>query len=328
MKHAKKITALLMALCLSLSLNLTALAAGGFGGLNYSDDPSVAILKVYKLEGAGTSPAETFTLQQIGAGVVRDGEAEAAPALGSITGAAFAEGAATAKGAEADIIVELPVYERVGVYEYTLREVAGSTAGVRYYGSDIKLVVTVINDEESGKLRIAAVHTESNGAEKSDSFPNTYAAGTLHITKAVTGNLGDKSRYFQFTVTLTGEEGKTYAESFAVSGGSYADNPTAIRLGEATSVYLKDGETLSIANLPYGVSYTVEEDTPEDYSVTMEGNQGSVNAAAVTAAFTNNKGGTPDTGISLDSLPYVAMLVLAAVGSVVLFVKKRSVKER
>ena len=65
MKHAKKITALLMALCLSLSLNLTALAAGGFGGLNYSDDPSVAILKVYKLEGAGTSPAETFTLRTL-----------------------------------------------------------------------------------------------------------------------------------------------------------------------------------------------------------------------------------------------------------------------
>ena len=327
MKHAKKITALLMALCLSLAMSLTAWAAGGFGGLNYSDDPSVAILKVYKLEGEGTSPAETFTLQQIGAGVVRDGEAASAPALGTITGAAFAEGAATAKGAEADIIVELPVYERVGVYEYTLREVAGTTAGVRYYGNDIRLIVTVINDEKSGKLRIAAVHTESVGAEKSDSFPNTYAAGTLHITKTVTGNLGDKSRYFAFTVTLTGQAGKTYAESFAVSGGSHEENPTAVKLGEATTVYLKYGETLSIANLPYGVSYTVEEATPEDYSVTMDGNRGTVDAASVTAAFTNNKGGTPDTGISLDSLPYVAMLTLAAVGAVVMLLKKRFAKE-
>ena len=39
-------------------------------------------------------------------------------------------------------------------------------------------------------------------------------------------------------------------------------------------------------------------------------------------AITNNKGGTPDTGITLDSLPFVLILAVCA-GAVVLFVIKR-----
>ena len=318
MKHMKKVFALLLALGMVLALSVTAFA--DFGGLHYTDDTSVVITKLYRLEGEGQSPAETFTLQQIGSGVVKDGEAASAPALGAITGAAFPKGAATAAGAEGDIVVELPNYDRVGVYEYTLREVAGTTAGVSYYGNDIKLVVTVINDD-AGKLRIAAVHTENAGGEKSDIFPNTYAAGTLHLAKTVTGNLGDTTRYFKFTLSLTGESGKTYAESYAVSGGSYEGNPTSIKIGETAVFYLKHDETLSIANLPYGVSYTVEEDTPADYTVTMRDNSGTMNAASVTAAFTNNKGGNPDTGIRLDSLPYIALLAL--VGAGIVLTKKR-----
>ena len=329
MKQVKKFFALMLALGLMLSVSIAAFAEPGeLGGLHYADDPFVVVTKVYRLEGNGTSPAETFTLRQVGPGVVKDGEAAAAPELGTITGAAFEEGAATENGAEGQIIVNLPVYEKVGVYEYTLRETAGTTAGVTYYGNDIRLVVTVINDEATGKLRIAAVHTESIGGEKNDSFPNTYAAGTLNITKTVTGNLGDKTRYFRFTVTLTGQPEQTYGETYAVTGGSHKENPTHITIGEAATFYLKHDETLSIENLPYGVQYTVTEDTPEDYTVTAEGDTGTVQAAAVTAAFTNNKGGTPDTGIALDSLPYIVMLALAAAGFVIVSVKKRSAKKR
>lgn len=328
MKLFRKFAALILSLCLALAMSSIAFAEEGeFGGLHYSDDTSVVITKVFRLESSGSSTAETFTLRQIGDGVVKDGEAAYAPALGTITGAAFAEGAATADGAEGQIIVNLPSYERVGIYEYTLREVPGTTAGVTYYGNDIKLVVTVINDESIGRLRVAAVHTESTGEEKSDRFPNIYSAGTLNITKTVTGNLGDKTRYFKFTVTLNGEDGKTYAESYAVTGGSYEGNPVSIMIGESSTFYLKHDETLSIANLPYGVSYTVEEDTPDDYTVSKTNESGVIQTASVTAAFTNTKGGTPDTGITLDSLPYVAILALTVIVSLVFFVKRRSGKD-
>ena len=325
MNMMKKITAAALALCLLLCCGIAAYAEDtGLGAPRFTDESAVAVTKVYRLVGDGSSPAETFTLRQVGDGIVRDGEAAAAPALGSITGAAFAEGAATENGAEGEIVIALPVYDKVGVYEYTLAEEAGANAGVTYYGGSIRLVVTVINDDAAGRLRIAAVHTENADGLKSDRFTNTYSAGALQITKAVTGNLGDREKYFPFTVTLTGERGVNYAETYAVIGGSCEDNPTAVRIGEAVTVYLKADDTLTIPNLPYGVAYTVEEDTPSDYTVTCTGDAGVIAAALQTAAFTNSKGGEPDTGISLDSLPYVPGLALAGVGAVALLCRRRA----
>lgn len=305
MKKTKKLLACLIAAATMFGMGTTAFAAE-----TATDQKTVTVEKVYKLTNDGTtSPAETFTLQQVGAGKVTDGDATEAPALGTITGAEFAKGAATVNGATGNITVALPEYDRVGVYEYTLKEVAGTTAGVTYYGNDIKLVVTVVQGE-SGKLRIAAVHTESTG-EKSDSFDNTYSAGTLNISKTVTGNLGDQSKYFDFKVTLTGETGKTYGESYAVSGGSNAGNPTTIKIGEETTFKLKHGETISIANLPYGVTYKVEETPVADYKTDKTGDTGSVREATQTAAFTNTKNGDVDTGVNLTTLPYI--LVFAGV---------------
>lgn len=313
----KKFIAILLALML-LGLSAASLAEGN------TDMTSVTVTKVYKLVGAGSSPAETFTLEQVGAGRVTSGEATEVPDLGAITGATFNEGAASADGAEANITITLPTYDKVGVYEYTLQEVAGTTAGVTYYGGDIRLVVTVINDEKTGNLRVAAVHTESVGGEKSDTFANTYSAGTLNVTKTVTGNLGDKSQYFEFKVTLTGEDGKNYANSYTVSGGSREGNPSSIKIGEVTTFYLKHGETLSIANLPYGVSYTVTETAAEGYTTDKVGDSGSINAPAQTAAFTNDRTTTVDTGITTDSLPYVLLLGIVVLAGAVLFVKRRA----
>ena len=315
----KKLFAVLLALLLALSM-VSALAEET---PTYEDVSSVTVTKVYKLVGSGSSPAETFTLRQVGSKVL-EGDAESAPALGTITGAEFAAGAATAEGAKASITINLPTYDRVGVYEYTLQEVAGNNAGVTYYGETIKLVVTVINGTDN-KIRIAAVHTESAG-EKSDSFTNTYSAGSLSVSKTVTGNLGDKNKYFEFKVTLTGEEDKTYAESFAVTGGSSEQNPETIALGgEGTTFYLKDGETITIANLPYGVEYAVTETPVKGYTTTKTGDTGTINAATQTAAFENNNdNGSIDTGITTDSMPYIVLMGIVVLAGVAMIAKRRA----
>ena len=90
-------------------------------------------------------------------------------------------------------LLRCPNIPSAGVYEYTLQEVAGTTAGVAYYGKTIKLVVTVVNGTD-GNIRVAAVHTESEDDVKSDKFENTYSAGTVTVKKTVTGNLGDRKR--------------------------------------------------------------------------------------------------------------------------------------
>lgn len=329
----KKILAILMALVLMLSMSAVAFAdeiEDGEGSTDntgsttttYVDASSVTITKVYKLANANTtSPAETFTVTQTGSKVV-DGEATSAPALGTITGAEFSAGGATTNGAEANITITLPTYEKVGIYEYTLKETAGSTAGVTYFSNDIKLIVTVI--EQDGKVRVATVHTETDGdVGKSDRIENTYTAGSLSVSKTVTGNLGDQEKYFEFKVTLTGENGKTYAESYTVSGGSDNTNPTTIKIGEVTTFRLKHDDTITIANLPYGVTYKVEETSAEGYTTTKTGDAGTIDSASQTASFTNDKTSRVDTGISMDSIPYIVLLAVAAFGIVALMMKKR-----
>lgn len=312
----KKFVAILLTLMLVLGVS-AAFAE------DYRAVPTVTVTKVYKLVNAGSSPKETFTLEQIGK-VVKDGEATEVPDLGAITGAKFAAGGATATGTEKNITITLPTYDKVGVYEYTLKEVAGTTAGVAYYGDSIKLVVTVLNGAD-GKVRVAGVHTEKGeSSEKSDKFENTYSAGTLKVTKIVTGNLGDKTKFFEFKVTLTGVEGKTYADSYAVTVGSHGQNPATIKIGEETTFYLKDGDTISIANLPYGVTYAVTEIAVEGYTTTKTGDTGIIGLAEQIASFKNEKNGEIDTGVTTESLPYVLLMGFVALAGAALLLKRRA----
>ncbi len=322
MKITKKLIASILAMAMLLCMNVSVFAEQTN---SYTDQETVTIKKKYTLINDGTtSPEETFTLIQVGNGVVANGEAGSAPALGTITGATYDAGAATVNGTIAAITIQLPTYTNVGVYEYTLKEVAGTTAGVSYFSGNIKLVVTVINGD-NGNLRVAGVHTETKGEAKSDIITNTYSAGTLNVSKTVDGILGDKTKYFKFNVTLTGENGKTYASSYNVDGGSNENNPETIKIGEETTFYLKNGDTISIDNLPYGVTYTVTENDYAEagYTTTTTGDTGTIDKPSQTAAFTNTKGGTVDTGIYLNNLPYLGALAIVLVAAVVLIRRRR-----
>lgn len=332
----KKLISVFLVLMLVMSLGLSAFADDTF-----TDMPTVTVKKSYKLVGAGSSPAETFTMVEDAAKrrVVDGDTTYTVPALGEITGAAYtATDGATAEGNVKDIIINLPTYDKVGVYEYQVKEVipTAPNAGVTYYSDPIVIRVTVI--EQSGKIRVGAVHVENpvspsyeEGSTKTDTFTNTYSAGSLSVSKTVTGNLGDKNKYFKVTVTLTGETGKTYPASFAVSGGSYTSNPTTAVLG-ANVFYLKDGETISIANLPYGVTYTVVEDnyTGEGYDAaeyTFSDSNKKIDSAEDTVGITNNKDIEVDTGLFLDSLPYVLTLGIVAAALVIYVSRKRLSRE-
>lgn len=327
----KKILAMLLAVMMLLSVASVAMA----DEIN-TDQQTVTIKKVYKLANAGTtSPAETFTLTQVGKGTVTDGEATSAPDLGTITGATFAEGAATVNGATGDITVTLPEYTHVGVYEYTLKETAATTAGVTYYGDNIKLKVTVINDTE-GNLRIAAVHAESannaleEGKTKKDNFPNTYSAGKLNVTKTVDGNLGDKDKKFDFSVKFTKPADKTVMSTITatVAGQNVTFTPVWNEAGEYTFTFqLAHDQTATFDNLPYGVNYTVTETAANGYTTTKTGDTGTINAAEQTAAFTNTKTGTIDMGVMLDSMPYVLVLAVVGAAVIALIAKKRRVED-
>lgn len=326
----KKLFAMLLALVMCLALCVPAFAEET---TTPTDQETVTIKKLYKLEGAGTSPEETFTLEVVSSSVT-NGEAASAPDLSTIIGATFAKGAATAAGANGTISIALPTYTQVGVYEYILKETAGTTAGVTYRPETetIKLVVTVINDGD-GKLRIATVHTETaEGADKSDTFENKYSAGTLEVSKTVTGNMGDKDKKFKFTVVFEKPAGEVKSEITAdVNGTALSDfNVEWGTDGKYTYEFeLSHDQTAKFVNLPYGVKYTVTEDsyTDDGYTTTRVGDDGIINAGNQTVAFTNHKQVGVDMGVNLDSLPYVLALVIVAGGAAVMFARKRRVED-
>ena len=334
MKQNKAEKLLAGVLSISLAMGVSVMPAFAASGETYADMDSVVIKKNYELANEGTfSPAETFSFD-IEADNVTDASDDITPEnmpMPTIGTVSYLRGEAGSTTKTKEIKIDLPEYDSVGVYTYIIHEVAGNSAGVTYYGDAILLRVTVI--EQDGKLRIAAVHTEdpeSTGEGKKDDFDNFYSAGELEVHKDVEGIMGNKDKYFEFTVQLTGEEGKTYQDSYAITGGSYDANPASIKIkpGETTEAtfYLKDGDTIHIENLPYGVEYQVSETPVADYVTTETGTEGEVDEAVEQANFTNTKGGTVDAGVALESAPYLFTLTGAAGVGLLLTLRRRHQK--
>lgn len=319
MKKTKKLLACLIAAATMFTMGSTAFAETDTTPTTYEDQSEVTIKKQYDLVGQGTSPEEDFKFTvaktNVSDSAITDPNDMPDISMGDIH---FNKGDAGVKGNNTATI-NLPTYDTVGVYTYTITEKAGNTAGVTYDSTPVVLKVTVVDDNGTLKRIVSLRKGDKKLDEMDNEFTNTYSAGKLDITKTVKGNLGDKNKYFAFDVTLTGQAGKKTAESFTVGKTSYADNPTIIKLGERTTFYLKHNETFDIENLPYELTYKVEEHdyTSEEYKTTVNNNEGrtlenqNVNSATQTAAFTNTKTGDIDTGINLTTLPYI--LVFAGV---------------
>lgn len=340
----KKIFSLMLAAVLALGLTAMAWAVaeepGASGGTTYTDDDRITIEKCYRLVNDGTvSPAETFHFSLTTLGVTDSTETLATmprftDANGDlITGfdISFAEGEATAAGVVKSYTLMLPAYDTVGIYTYEIAEVVDDdahTAGVTYNTQKLLLKVTVIQTED-GRIRVAAVHLGDEDGDKVGQVVNTYAAGTLDVTKTVAGLMGDQNKPFHFTATLTRPAGLVMDSTIGltVAGVAQAFTPVWDNNGRCTvSFDLKHGQTASLTNLPYGMSYTVAEDdyTGSGYTTTQTGDSGAISAGSVTAAFTNTKGGNVDTGVLLDSAPYALLLVMALSGGAVLLLRRRA----
>lgn len=329
----KKILSLALALVLVLSMGTVAFAAAG-EETTHNDMSTVTLTKEYKLTNAGTtSPAETFDFSALTCTNVTDAAAGVtttnAP-VPTIADVSYNAGQAGGENARKNITITLPTYTSVGIYTYTFTETDGGTAGVTYRSDAITLVVTVI--EQNGKVRVAAVHTENEG-KKSGEFNNVYSAGSLSVKKIVTGIMGDQQKEFTVKVTFTAPEGDTVREAI-----TYVDGTETKTIGggwtdsKEVEITLKHNETVTFANIPYGVTYTVVENdyTAGGYdaaSYNFGDNNKKIDSASENVTITNNKGGVVDTGINMDSMPYILMLAVVFMGLFVFFSKKRMMRE-
>lgn len=320
----KKLLIVLLTIAMVLGMSGAVFATENGNGDQTTDWTKVTINKNITLTNTGTvNPAETFNFT-IGAGSgVRDGVDIEAPDFtpntftinvdkGEVTGTAD---------------INLPTFTGVGVYTYPITEATGNTAGMTYDNVAKSLVVTVINNP-NGEGFIRLVTIAGQDGEKVDSFENTFSAGDLVISKEVTGNMGDKERYFKVTVTFAGNNVR---DAISVEGGSNSSNPATVSVGTPADFLIKHDETIIFSNIPYGVTYeVVEEDYTDDGYDTAtyvasdkEGETSKIDSGEETVVITNNKGIVPEVGVNLDNLPYVLTLVMALGGLVVFVLRKR-----
>lgn len=154
---------------------------------------------------------------------------------------------------------------------------------------------------------------------------NTYTDKPLttevNVTKIITGNMGDVNKSFTISVTFDQEIGADNAYTLS------ADKKIAtFTLGNNGSVTIKDVpigakiKNISESNAE-GYQALINE---EEVSVFLNSNQVEVGEDGLSFTIENKKEVIIDTGIFLDSLPYVLILAVVAVGAVVFLRKRRA----
>lgn len=337
-KFVKRGCTVLLALTLALGMSVSAFAAG---------EPTVK--KDYQLTNAGTtSPEETFqfTVEKVGVtdGTKADGSpltTDDMPAL-TIDPAHYAGGGAGSENEVKNLTISHTApFPNVGVYTYTVKETKGNTAGVTYYEKTMKLVVTVTHGKGDKLVETYAFYPDASNPTsetKGDAIVNTYSAGSLHVGKHVSGNLGNKAQKFNIDVTFTAPDNQTVRSTI-----TYGDeeNPNTITPADfenekhavTVTISLADDQAIVFNNVPYGVTYKVQEKKYEGYTTTYSENsetpkgadyvQGTINKEHTVADILNTKEGTVDTGVILHSAPYILLLVGVGAAAVAFLILKK-----
>lgn len=348
----KKLFAGIVAVAMMATMSFPAFAARPTP--NVGANGLVTITKNYKVVGSEEkkAPAETFTFTVTpGAKVngaektVEKSEATTIPAMAAnsnektvaFTTALTADGTGTFTVDVANLNIKKP-----GIYYYTVTETASNTAGVDYAANPMIMVITAgyADDGEDSTLSYwVGLHDSTNYNDKNSKFENTYTAGSLNVTKKVTGSLGDKDKKFNVDVTFTAPAGKTVKSTITyVNNGEKSIAPDAWKLNTTTNQYeakvtveLAHKGSVQFNNIPKDVTYIVAEQdySGEEYTATYEGDKsGTIANDVKSTTITNNKGDDNiDTGVILDNAPYILMLAVVAGGAMTLVIKKRREEE-
>lgn len=157
------------------------------------------------------------------------------------------------------------------------------------------------------------------------------ASANLTVTKTVTGKLGDTNKAFTFQIL------DASGNPVTLTTGNYEfSNTNGALLNDGTDgkFTLKDGASITFKNLPSGQYKIVEDDyTGEKYETSYVVDSGTpenrreasvtIGTDAKTLAFTNHCKLIPDTGVLLDTLPYIVILAVVAGGVALLMLRKR-----
>lgn len=313
----------------------------------------VTITKNYKVVGSEEkkAPAETFNFTVTpGATVngaektVEKSEATTIPAMAANSDEKTVAFIALTEDRTGTFTVDVANLNitKPGIYYYTVTETPSNTAGVDYAADPMIMVITAgyADDGEDSTLSYwVGLHDSKEFNNKNKPFENTYTAGSLKVTKKVTGSLGNKDKKFNIDVTFTAPAGKTVKSTITyVNNGEKSIAPAAWTLNTTTNQYeatvtveLAHKGFVQFNNIPKDVTYIVEEQdySREEYTATYEDSKsGTIANDVKSTTITNQRGDdTIDTGVILDNAPYMLMLAVVAAGAMTLVIKKRREEE-
>lgn len=158
--------------------------------------------------------------------------------------------------------------------------------------------------------------TIAKDTTKTASFTNSYTPSdrNLTINKTVSGNMGEKDRAFTFTLKLSKDQ-TAYTETIK---DSQDNSYTAVN--GVYSFELKHGESVTFI-IPYGCEYEIEENTPEDYTMTAtEGSLSGTITEDTEVTVNNDRTIASPTGIFRNIFPFIMMVVVAVDAAIVFFV--------
>ncbi|HES5145207.1 TPA: pilus ancillary protein 1 [Streptococcus pyogenes] len=160
--------------------------------------------------------------------------------------------------------------------------------------------------------------------KKQEVIPVTHS---LTVKKTVVGELGDKTKGFQFELELKDKTGQPIVNTLKTS------NQDLVAKDGKYSFNLKHGDTIRIEGLPTGYSYTLKETEAKDYIVTVdnkvsqEAQSASENVTAdKEVTFENRKDLVPPTGLTTDGAIYLWLLLLVPFGLLVWFFGRKGLK--
>lgn len=152
----------------------------------------------------------------------------------------------------------------------------------------------------------------------------------LKVSKTVTGNMGDKSKDFKFSMVLTAPTNQKTppADLVYAKGDQTGTLQTPKSQGSSknlTYTYtftLGHGEEIEFNNMPAGFTYEIKETNADDYDVTATNDTGKFDQAKTEVSFTNNKDISVPTLASMNTkIPII--LAIIAFGGVVAYLVKR-----
>lgn len=363
----KKVLSILLVAVMAFSLfGAMAVTASAANAVSFT----ISNVSVIPSELPGLTNGETYTLTLTPGDAIPANEISAGVALTSGSSTAF-----TLSQTTKPITATANFGDAPGIFHYVLKQTAGNVPGEVYDKAEYDIfvqygwntnqtaleVLNVFCYKAKDKSGNAVSYTYGNNENKViPQFSNEIPVNEAHITKEVSGNMGELDKDFTFNVkieypaaTLTAFGNKVYfdytiydANNNEVNSAQYASETNAVQ------IQLKHGYTVKFNNIPSGATITASENSyASDGYTTVANDGGEAVAFTSTAAssgqvcgmkatfpaaegdkvaavvYTNTKESVV-TGVFDNSLPYIAMSVVAVVAAVAFVMsKKRKIEE-